>query len=299
MSKRPQILFVLNEQDLHSELVIPYLDREPIIFDPANIPDGVELSYFNKGNQQYIIIDDKVIDNVGAIWWRKLIDRSTENLPEKKIERTYGDRSFVEYVRHAIRIHTSNLGAFFGNAYWVSNPYHMLRANNKTWQLRVAYSVGMSVPQTLQTSSTKRAKEFVKQQRGTCIVKSVSNYFPVRADGTELMFWSQKIHSGQKISYEGLHLAPAIFQKAIDGIDIRITVVGDKVFGSKITIDDSKLGGIRDWRVIGQGVKGKPLFEPHKVPDKLRIQCLNMVKKLGLSYGAYDFFLIKRVHIGF
>ncbi len=284
-----KILLVLDEHDKHHELVVQHLDSTPIIFDPANISEGIGLSYFQEGKHQYMIIGDVVLDNVRAIWWRKMLELSTVKMPMKELEQAYGDPSFADYASRSVRRHANALGAFYGNALWVSNPYNMSQADNKAWQLRVAYSVGMAVPHTLQTSSAEHATQFVKQLGGICIVKSLSNHFPVTPEKEELMFWSQRILPGQKISYEGLDVAPAIFQQAIEGYDVRVTVVGDKVFAAKIAIDEDKTSAIRDWRIVGQGVAGNPTIEPYRLPAKLAGQCIRMLKKLNLSYGAFDF----------
>lgn len=226
---RPQILFVLDEHENHQELVVPYLRCEPLIFDPADVAIGTELSYIQDATHGYMIIGNTLLNNVRSIWWRKMFERTVAKVPTGALEQAYGDPSFADYASRSVRRHANALGALFDKSLWVSNPYAMSRADNKAWQLRLARAVSMAVPRTLQTSSPRRAQQFVKQLDGECIVKSLSNRFPVTPEGDELMFWSQKIRSDRMTDFEGLEVAPAIFQQAIKGHDVRVTIVGDKV----------------------------------------------------------------------
>jgi len=278
-----QILLVHDDRDIHSSLVLPHLDREPIIFDPAAIPDGFEISYLQNGTREVVYLNGHELPHVTSIWWRKMMDLTAERVPLEAIP-----HEEHEYACRSVRRHADALGSWFEDALWVSNPYTMSRASNKPWQLRIANEIGLAVPRTLQTSDPTRAQAFVEQERnrGGCIVKSLSNRFPVRPNGDELMFWSQQVPDGQ--SFEGIELAPSIFQQYIVGLNLRVTVVDTSVFTAKITSRHEMPPGVPDYRVIGQGIEGKLLIEPYILPPMIAAKCIALVKRLGLLSGSID-----------
>lgn len=86
-----------------------------------------------------------------------------------------------------------------------------------------------------------------------------------------------------------------MFQPAIDvAVDIRATVIGDKVFAATIrskTIDDPS-SNVRDWRIANDDPDIK--IEGYTLPKNIADLCVEHVKELGLKFGALDLVLDKK-----
>ncbi len=83
---------------------------------------------------------------------------------------------------------------------------------------------------------------------------------------------------------ESLLISPVIFQEKVPKkCDIRVTVIGDKVFAAQIETDLPE--SIPDWRAADVG---KITYSPHKLPAFVNQQCLSLVRELGLEFGAID-----------
>jgi glutathione synthase/RimK-type ligase-like ATP-grasp enzyme len=72
---------------------------------------------------------------------------------------------------------------------------------------------------------------------------------------------------------------PLIVQQAIfPKDDIRVFVVGERVFAARTHVDQL------DWRSDSSAV-----WRRYEVEDRLARQCVRLVRGLGLTYGALDF----------
>jgi glutathione synthase/RimK-type ligase-like ATP-grasp enzyme len=85
-----------------------------------------------------------------------------------------------------------------------------------------------------------------------------------------------------------LSVAPATFQSLIHKqSDIRVTIVGEKVFCAEIlsqTDDDASV----DWRRTSN--PNLP-HKHHDLPREVELRLLQYMKRLGLEYGAIDLVL--------
>src|SRR5690606_36978212 len=109
-------------------------------------------------------------------------------------------------------------------------------------------------------------------------------------------FLTRKLNHKENIDFSGLHLAPAIFQQAIDvEIELRVTVVGDQVFTGAITtsgIDpnsqyiDYKQGYIEP--------DAKVIIEPYELPKKIADKCSAHARAFNFPYSAIDLLLDKK-----
>lgn len=149
------------------------------------------------------------------------------------------------------------------------------------------------VPKTIITSDSQRAYKFLKHNQPT-IIKTLATAFPAIENKTHF-FFTKRVEDADQVNLNNLHLAPAIFQKAIDAVaDIRVTVVGHNIFCSIITnktaTDDN---AVRDWRF--QHSFHGATFETYdkEMPAKIKGQCLAMVRHMKLDYGAIDLVIDK------
>ena len=83
--------------------------------------------------------------------------------------------------------------------------------------------------------------------------------------------------------FDRVRLAPVIFQECIPGgFDIRVTMVGDRVFPAEIRAGESAYD--LDFRVDTEHAPIAVHALPGAVEDRLRV----MMRRMGLRYGAVD-----------
>ncbi|MGH7196821.1 MAG: hypothetical protein ACREGJ_03620 [Candidatus Saccharimonadales bacterium] len=278
-----QIVAISSLEDAHLPFVQNHLDKPLIVIDPISIR-GITSHEITKARSG-VVFDGKMLQDVTGVWYRKPKIIRTEVLPVDDSLQDYC-RSALEHFSHLMRVE-------FEDALWVSDFYAIERAKNKTLQLRIARKLGFNVPDTLMTSSPEDAQRFIQNHR-QCLVKSLATEF-YKDSNKDYFFFAQKIKNKKELDYSGLQLAPAIFQTAIDAnFDVRVTVVGNKVFAAAITgsaIDEAG-SVVRDWR-IGH-FKGDMKIEALALPKRVAALCVAHVKELGLSFGAIDLVVDKK-----
>ena len=148
------------------------------------------------------------------------------------------------------------------------------RAENKVEQLRVAAHVGFRVPDTLITNDPGEADAF--RLSAPAVVKTIagSNYemsghgFVYTHDADEVLapadLWLRQ---------------PVTVQTRVDGAHIRVVVVGEDVFAASCESDTL------DWRLQETPSPWRRWDAPSAISDC----CRQMLRVLGLHYGAFDF----------
>lgn len=272
------VIILSTPKDVHIPFVATHLTEPPVIIDTTTIKDKDCLTFSIIGGQNQVLYKGEPLDDVTGVWLRRPTQSPAHlHLPVRPQDE--------EYCASALESHLSQLYCQFPEALWVSDHYMLGRAGRKSFQLRLAIEAGFIIPDTIFTSDPDEAKRFVARY-GTAIVKPQARTFP--SEGSLLYrFFSSKITNDDDIDYQGLHVAPAIFQAAIPHVsDIRVTVVGKHVFATKIVETRRQKGKVRDWRAH---VPGNTLaFSSFKLPAKIAKSCVALVQMLGLNFGAID-----------
>lgn len=167
---------------------------------------------------------------------------------------------------------------------WINHPSAQTEASYKLKQLDIARQCGFEIPRTLITNNPKTVAEFYEICKGQMIYKLIDEstwqYFPdfeIPKGIPTTLFRPADLEHLEQVRL-GLHL----FQERINkAADIRITVVGQQIFAVKI---ESQAGqGSVDFRLdytVPMSV--------YQLPDAISQQCLNLLKELGLNFGAID-----------
>lgn len=210
-----------------------------------------------------------------AIWFRR-----PGRIKAKKFFQPWITDMIEVEARHAL------LGMLYSlPCTWVNYPARDTAASLKLFQLQIAKSVGIKIPETLITNESGVAKSFYEKFDGNVIYKlvtEVSNFslppyefphgiptLPLRSSDLEHL--AQVQHS------------PHLFQEKVDKqCDIRVTIIGKRIFAFKI--DSQKGDGKVDWRT-----DYTVPMTPWNLPNALSTKCLNLMHRLGLNYGAMDF----------
>jgi len=222
-------------------------------------------------------------DSVKSIWWRR---------PQGPVKNTRISM-LRKYIQNESEIALSCLLSFLKNVLWVSEPEATRIANRKPLQLALARQIGFRVPETCISNDPEKVKAFVARHSNIpLIMKAVgSSYVRLTHDPDDKSRKNRVIYT--KIIDIKLLLAhikqvsncPFILQEAvIKDSDIRVTVVGDRVFASEIFIEHNAEGDNLDWR--HHDVKRK--YVMHTLPKDLESWCVQLVMSLGLRFGCID-----------
>lgn len=275
------ILSISTEDDPHIEMVQAHLDNPIWIFDASKFPFETNITYSFNDGKLIVTSDGRDLTSVNSIWFRKPVYLAANQFPVEE-----------EYQQFTLDAYLSAVKAIYdlmGDKFWMSDFRRIIKANNKVYQLGLAHSVGFLVPNTIVTSRPEDAVDFRKKEKHI-ITKSLS-FAPIEVDGETLAFYAVRIDPDDEIDFSGLPLAPAIFQREVqDKVDIRITIVGDKLFPCRIVPRKGLIEEL-DWR---QGILTEDIeYEPCIVPDEIAEKCLAFLKLLGLTFGVIEFAIDK------
>lgn len=166
----------------------------------------------------------------------------------------------------------------FDKAKWINHPVSTYQAENKMYQLKCAKEIGLNVPKTY-------IGNVLPQQISSCtnyIVKSLDTALFYN-DSQELFTYSS-IVNGEELLDANIKDAPIILQECLeDKQDLRVTVVGDKLFSISITNKGKNIYG--DWRKIS---KNDLVYKETNLPEDIATKILKLMKQLGLVFGGVD-----------
>lgn len=283
------ILVLTNSKDgEHSNVVITKLkDRGEKVFrfdvDKIGSSVGVEL-VVNNGQFECILFDENKsaleLSQIKSIWYRR---PNRFNLDIKDpVQRNFCESELVDFLN----------GLWFSTkgVFWLNNPYNLEKARKKVLQLKIAREIGLRIPQTTITNNPERVREFFMQCNGKMIYKTLKESFLGYEDkGFHVPTTLLQEEHLQKLSL--ISRTPSLFQEYIEkSYEVRVTIVGDKIFAAKIDSQSNPLTSI-DWR--HPDLIDKIPYEPILIPEEVRIKCNNLMSILGIQFGALDFIVNK------
>jgi glutathione synthase/RimK-type ligase-like ATP-grasp enzyme len=155
----------------------------------------------------------------------------------------------------------------------------MQAARWKLRQLQVAVHAGLSVPDTLITTDPTAAAGFLGE--GLAVVKTIADTRVVSSD-REIYALTEPIPSNAELG--SLPLAPTLFQRRIDkSADVRVTIIGDRVFPVQITTPSDAHLDFRDTE------PELCTYTVVNLDSNVESACLRYLKAYGLRFGAFDF----------
>jgi RimK-like ATP-grasp domain len=152
----------------------------------------------------------------------------------------------------------------------VNRPSAMSSNNSKPYQLQLIRKAGFDVPETLVTTDPAAVMEFWERNNAV-IYKSVSG---VRSMVTRL-------GPEHQVRMNDIAHCPTQFQQCIEGIDYRVHVVGEEVFGCEICSPAD------DYRYpLRQGSEVR--VRSWNVPENLADRCRELAASLKLAVVGID-----------
>ena len=210
-------------------------------------------------------------DNLRSVWWRQgTFDRNIAGAgssSEAQMERS----QWAAFMRSIM---------VFDKPAWVNHPAKVYQAETKAVQLRQAALGGFDVPPTLMTNDHATDAESVTG--ADIALKSVDTL--LLKEGAEQLFGYTTLTRWSDIATEDLSAAPATVQHAVaDKLDLRVTVLGDSHWCVAIRNNGKAIDG--DWRLT---CKSDLDIRDYELPVNVSKRCVDLVRALGLRYGAID-----------
>jgi glutathione synthase/RimK-type ligase-like ATP-grasp enzyme len=213
----------------------------------------------------------QVSSELRSVWWRQ--PTFLRNTPNRGL--TAAEQ--LERSQWAAAMRGMML---FNDAKWVNHPAATYQAESKPYQLRRAAKFGFDVPPTLVTNDPSADVPRVIGKR--IALKSVDTVLlqderHQHFGYTSLIAWAECVD-------EHFHQVPVVCQSMIDPkIDLRVTVIGDRIWCDAITDTHGAIQG--DWRLRQ---KSDLLYKDYDLPADVAERCALFVRDLGLRYGAID-----------
>lgn len=284
------ILIISDKLDLQVPWVTYYLKKWSIPYVQLNVSEyPVQVKYTtvwsSSLNESVIRLADGQRINcseIGAVWYRKP-DRP--QLPNNLVEyeKQYAYSECIKAL--------DGLYNYLRNRYWISSISNIRVAENKPLQLELATNLGFLMPDTIVTNDKDEAWCFYKKHSGRVVYKSLSlGYYlsykePWKIETVHGVIFTTPIEGYQKSDFELVSNCPCLLQQYVPKkFELRITVVGEKVFAAKIDSQENT-ETLHDWR---RKDPDHIAHSVHELPIEITKKCTSLVKKLGLQYGAID-----------
>lgn len=142
---------------------------------------------------------------------------------------------------------------------------------SKPYQLDMIRREGFRVPHTIVTTRPNAARAFWHEFRGEVIYKSLSSERSIVKAMTHA-----DLHRLELICS-----CPVQLQERIPGVDIRVHVIGTRIFATEIR---SHAADYRYAELEGASREMRPI----QLPDEVASRCMELTKTLGLAVAGVD-----------
>ena len=215
------------------------------------------------------------LKNVASVWYRRPVP------PRPALAATSGARSL------ALRESAAALDDVWDAlqaATWVSDRGAIRRATPRMQQLALARRLGLHVLPTLITNDAAAAQLFLATH--VRVIAKPIGVGTVEADEEgpdRLVFTTELARDETERLLASLRSAPVLLQQLQPKrADIRVTVVGRRVFAARI---GSPTDGHLDWRAVDPELL---VHDRHELPAEIEALTVELVASLGLKFGALD-----------
>ncbi|MBI4617701.1 MAG: MvdD family ATP-grasp ribosomal peptide maturase [Planctomycetes bacterium] len=285
MTSRPSVLIVTHSGDAEvPDLVARAVEKRgatPCRLDTDRFPMETRIAVRQDSTAppRWILrqeTDEIDLDGIQGVWYRRVAAPRLDEVDEK----------YRAACRDESRALLLGLFSSLDHARWVDPIARVRQAEHKILQLEVARRVGLAVPDTLTTNDPDDVRRF-HEAHGGRIVSKMQHAFAVKDGGAELAYFTRPVPPEDLEKLAGLRYAPMVFQEYVEkDVELRVTVVGERVFAASIESQKSDLAR-HDWRRDGYGLAGQ--FRSDRLPPDIESRVLALQRELGLLYGALDF----------
>jgi len=282
------VLIVSNSQDAHAIHVLKAMRARKILAYQLNTEDyplkeGAQVTIKDGLYLSELIIGQECVstNQITSVWWRRPLPHVVDPRIEDPDVRTFTQDECQRLVKGLI------LGMEWGGCRLVNHPLKELTAYSKPAQLQLASRMlatesypGVRLPRTCMTSDPNEVLGLL-DACGQIISKSFGPgpSTMTRQPDTKSVTRDQIVQKQELV-----RLAPAIYQELVPKkSDVRVTIVGDKVFACELDSQLSEIGRV-DWRLDTSSI-------PHRacqLAPNVEKFCLDLVQALDLSFATVD-----------
>lgn len=168
---------------------------------------------------------------------------------------------------------------------WLNPLRKAYKGENKYYQMELANEIGLVMPETLISNDKQELLAFAKKYEKV-LMKLMSQEIYDLGDNDFRGFYTNVISEKELEKFGELEENPIVLQPYIEkAYEVRYTVVGNRHFVCKI--DSQKSARAKyDWRRYDIPSTPHSAIEP---PEEIRQMVTEMLSKLELEYGAFDF----------
>ena len=280
------VLVLTSAQDRSVEPVLEKFDlmgQKFFRFDTDLFPEKTTLSLgLESGNLDGVIelgggLERVEFGSIKSCWYRHVAPANVTDA-----------RAYSRFIKEESKVALWSLYTSL-DAFWMNPPLTGARLlnNNKLYQMKTASSFGIRTPKTLISNNPYSLLDFCRRCGGRLAVKMLSGHVFVREGSTDTMCVYTNLVSEKDLAdrVEEISLAPILAQEYISKkLELRITIVGQRVFACEIHSQDSERT-THDWRRYDFD-KVKHL--KHNLPKKIEERLLRLVTFWGLQFAAID-----------
>jgi hypothetical protein len=267
------IVVVSHAADEHVPPVLDALARRgasAVVADLAGFParGSISLAYGAARGDRLLELPGASVrgEEIEAIWWRRPRPLAAD------------PALAPAQAAFALRQAEAALAGFWATvpARWVNEPWRDEAASHKPRQLAAAAEAGLAVPRTLVTNDPARARAFLAGLGGAPAVQKALHATPADWRPTAL------VTREDVAALPAVRFAPVVLQEAVAGVDVRVTVAGERVFATDV--DARATASPHDFRPAFAEARVKSGALPAWVEERVRA----LVAGLGLAYAAID-----------
>lgn len=142
---------------------------------------------------------------------------------------------------------------------------------SKPYQSQLIRRHGFEVPETLITNDPELVREF-RERHGRVIYKSISGIRSI----------VQTLEDRDLKRLNLIRLCPTQFQAFVEGTNVRVHTIGDKLFATAISTDAT------DYRYARKQTGDSAELREVELSDSLAEKCLDLARGLGLAFAGID-----------
>lgn len=257
------ILIIGSEEETHSKYVYDALvsrGYEAEYFDSRQYPDNISLGFMPNSKEGFIKINEKTIpiEVIKGVYWRWFY-----GFNEAKVEDSYT-------AKMVLRERISALNSLFMSLECnLVNSFKAIELHKtKIYQLDIMAKNGIRVPKTFVTNDADALVEFWENNNRNVIFKPVlGGAYTKKLTESDLT----------KDNLKKLKISPVQLQECIDGVDIRVYAMGDKIFPAEIQA-----------KTVDFRADNNPKHLPVKLPQDIENNCKKVLNILNLAYSGID-----------
>jgi hypothetical protein len=274
------MLILSNRDDVHARAVAWALERNGYVvelFDLDGVPATLRLTQHIDGAAAAdgfrLRCGSEQVRLGGPVWLRR---SGRIAVPDH----VRGEEAM--FVRREAEHHVFSALLLLERSTRMTNPFSASRTcAHKPFQLGVARSLGIPIPETLVSNDPEEIRSFCRSGARKVIYKPMSVPFFSNESGP-LLLETRRIRAEHLEEDDVLAAAPGLFQQEIDKAwEVRVLMLAGRTIALRFRPEERDAV---DWRAGHRS----GFCEPIALPPKVEASCRLLLSQLGLDYGCID-----------